>query len=236
MKKLVSLFLCLCLAVSCAAIAAAEGAAFVPGTYEGSGTGYSETTPVTVKVTVDENAITAVEIAGEGEQPFGVPQFDTYASALVGRADADIDAVANATMTRNGVKEAVEKALAAARGEEEADGEPVAFAGMWLIMDEAHVMNIAVRADRRGRGYGERITGALIQLAADSGMVLMTLECRRSNAAAQGLYHKLGFQDVGYRKGYYENGEDALIMYLQPLPEGHPENDPYLQREDGAEE
>ena len=111
------------------------------------------------------------------------------------------------------------------------DGIPVAFAGMWLVIDEGHVMNIAVRPDRRGRGYGEMITSALIQLAADTGLILMTLECRRSNVAAQGLYHKLGFQDVGYRKGYYENGEDALIMYLQPLPEGHPENDPFLTRE-----
>ena len=95
----------------------AEAAALIPGTYEGSGTGYSPTTPVTVKVTVDEQGITAVEIEGKDELPFGVPQFETYANALVGRADADIDAVAGATMTRDGIKEAVEKALAAARGE-----------------------------------------------------------------------------------------------------------------------
>ena len=109
------------------------------------------------------------------------------------------------------------------------DGVCVAYAGMWLVMDEGHVTNIAVRRDRRGLGYGERVTRALIQLAADSGLSFLTLECRRSNLAAQALYHKLGFKDVGFRKRYYENSEDALIMYLQPLPEGHPENDPYLQ-------
>jgi len=57
-------------------------------------------------------------------------------------------------------------------------------------------------------------------LAADSGMSWMTLEVRRSNQAAQNLYHKLGFIDVGYRKRYYENTEDALIMALEHLPEG----------------
>ena len=111
------------------------------------------------------------------------------------------------------------------------DGVCVAYAGMWLILDEGHVMNIAVRQDRRGLGYGEAVTRALIQLAADSGLSFLTLECRRSNTVAQGLYHKLGFKDVGFRKRYYENSEDALIMYLQPLPEGHPENDPYLREE-----
>lgn len=108
----------------------------------------------------------------------------------------------------------------------------VAYAGMWLILDEGHITNIAVRADKRGQGYGEAVTSALIQLAADSGLSFLTLECRRSNVAAQSLYHKLGFKDVGFRKRYYENNEDALIMYLQPLPEGHPENDPFLHEEE----
>jgi len=112
------------------------------------------------------------------------------------------------------------------------DGVAVAYAGVWFVLDEGHITNIAVREDRRGMGYGERVTRAMIQLAADSGMNWMTLEVRRSNQAAQNLYHKLGFIDVGYRKRYYENSEDALIMALEQLPEGHPENDPMLVRED----
>ena len=96
---------------------AASAGTFIPGTYEGTGKGFSETDPVTVKVTVDENAITGVIIDGVGEQPFGVPQFDTYAAALVGRTDGEIDAVAGATMTRDGITEAVNKALAEAKGE-----------------------------------------------------------------------------------------------------------------------
>ena len=107
-------------------------------------------------------------------------------------------------------------------------GETVGYAGMWLVIDEAHVTTVAIRKDLRGQGLGEKLMRALIQLAADSGMIWMTLEVRRSNAAAQGLYRKLGFVDVGWRKRYYEdNGEDALLMGLEHLPEGHPENDPF---------
>ena len=108
------------------------------------------------------------------------------------------------------------------------DGKAIAYAGVWFILDEGHITNIAVHPERRGMGYGEMVTRAMIQLAADSGMNWMTLEVRRSNAAAQALYHKLGFIDVGYRKRYYENSEDALIMALEKLPEGNCENDPLL--------
>ena len=111
------------------------------------------------------------------------------------------------------------------------DGVAKAYAGVWFVLDEGHITNIAVHPDRHGLGYGERVTRALIQLAADSGMNWMTLEVRRSNTVAQNLYHKLGFIDVGYRKRYYENSEDALIMALEHLPEGNPENDPMLVRE-----
>ena len=112
------------------------------------------------------------------------------------------------------------------------DGVAIAYAGVWFVLDEGHITNIAVREDRRGMGYGERVTRAMIQLAADSGMNWMTLEVRRSNEAAKRLYHKLGFIDVGYRKRYYENTEDALIMALERLPEGHPEDDPMLVLEE----
>lgn len=112
------------------------------------------------------------------------------------------------------------------------DGVAVAYAGVWFVLDEGHITNIAVRPDKRGLGYGEKVTRAMMQLAADSGMSWMTLECRRSNAVAQNLYHKLGFIDVGYRKRYYDNSEDALIMICEQLPEAHPENDPFLQDEE----
>ena len=111
------------------------------------------------------------------------------------------------------------------------DGVPIAYAGVWFVLDEGHITNIAVHPERRGLGYGELVTRSMIQLAADSGMNWMTLEVRRSNKVAQSLYHKLGFIDVGYRKRYYENQEDALVMALEHLPEAHPDDDPMLVRE-----
>ena len=94
------------------------------------------------------------------------------------------------------------------------DGACVAYAGMWFVLDEAHVCNVAVRPDSRGLGYGKRIFTALIDLAMENSMAMITLEVRRSNTIAQNLYHACGMLDVGYRKRYYEdNKEDALIMY-----------------------
>ena len=102
----------------------------------------------------------------------------------------------------------------------EKNGEIIAFAGTWLVIDEAHITNIAVREDMRGNGYGEKITRALMQAAANEGCLWMDLEVRRSNLRAQSLYRKVGFIDVGYRKRYYEdNGEDALLYVCQEMPE-----------------
>ncbi len=113
------------------------------------------------------------------------------------------------------------------------DGTLIAYAGMWFILDEAHVTTVAVRNDKRGKGFGEAIMRELIQKAADCGMRWMSLECRRSNIKAQALYHKLDFIDVGYRKRYYEdNDEDALVMARLSLPEGDPERDADLIYED----
>ena len=99
---------------------------------------------------------------------------------------------------------------------DDGEGRVLAYAGMWLVIDEAHVLNVAVHPDVRRRGYGRRIFEALMALAQESGMGMITLEVRRSNLAAQNLYHACGMLDVGYRKRYYEdNREDALIMYKE---------------------
>ena len=99
---------------------------------------------------------------------------------------------------------------------DDGSGRVLAYAGMWLVIDEAHVCNVAVHPDYRRRGYGRRIFEALMALAQESGMAMITLEVRRSNLAAQSLYHACGMLDVGYRKRYYEdNREDALIMYRE---------------------
>ncbi|MBR1607029.1 MAG: ribosomal protein S18-alanine N-acetyltransferase [Clostridia bacterium] len=98
-------------------------------------------------------------------------------------------------------------------------GEIVGFAGMWVVLDEGHITNIAVRADQRGQGIGRALTAALMQYAANLGVVYMTLEVRRSNEVAQHVYLSHGFIQVGVRKKYYEdNGEDALFMVCDHMP------------------
>src|SRR5690606_7189119 len=92
--------------------------------------------------------------------------------------------------------------------------EIIGYGGMWTIMDEAHITNIAVRAQYRGRGFGEQIMRELMVAAACLGMRRMTLEVRVSNHIAQHLYEKMGFYPSGIRKGYYsDNNEDAMIMW-----------------------
>ncbi len=99
---------------------------------------------------------------------------------------------------------------------DDGEGKVLAYAAMWFVLDEAHVCNVAVHPDYRGKGYGKAIFGALVETAKKNSMSLMELEVRRSNTVAQNLYHSFGFIDVGYRKRYYEdNKEDALLMFKE---------------------
>ncbi|WP_397386802.1 ribosomal protein S18-alanine N-acetyltransferase [Paenibacillus sp. MMS20-IR301] len=98
-------------------------------------------------------------------------------------------------------------------------GHIIGYAGMWAIVDEAHVTNIALLQAYRGRKWGERLLDELMKTAAYLGMKSITLEVRVSNEVAQNLYRKKGFRPAGTRKGYYsDNREDALIMWAD-LPE-----------------
>ena len=89
----------------------------------------------------------------------------------------------------------------------------VGFSGIWMIADEAHLTNIAVRRQYQGKRLGELLILATIDLAAELKASFMTLEVRASNLIAQSLYHKYGFTQMGIRHGYYlDNREDAVIM------------------------
>ena len=98
--------------------------------------------------------------------------------------------------------------------------EIVAYAGMWVMVDEAHITTFAVHPAWRRRRIGERLLLALIDLALDRRAREATLEVRLSNLAARRLYEKYGFRPVGIRPRYYsDDGEDALIMTTEPLDE-----------------
>ncbi len=94
----------------------------------------------------------------------------------------------------------------------------VGYLGYWYIVDEAHISTIAVHPAYRRQGIGERLLVVMLREAAGLGATLATLEVRLGNREAQRLYAKYGFEVVGRRRGYYrDNGEDALLMTVQPL-------------------
>ncbi|AOY75731.1 ribosomal protein S18-alanine N-acetyltransferase [Clostridium formicaceticum] len=96
------------------------------------------------------------------------------------------------------------------------ENQVVGYGGMWFIVDEGHITNIAIHPNFQGRGIGEAIVRALMEEANIKRIYRMTLEVRKSNLIAQNLYKKLGFISCGIRPGYYsDNGEDALIMWKE---------------------
>jgi len=94
----------------------------------------------------------------------------------------------------------------------------VGYAGMWVIMDEAHITTIAVAPECRGMRIGEQILIALLEESIRRGALRATLEVRMSNKTAQNLYLKYGFSPVAIRRGYYsDNNEDALVMWIDDM-------------------
>jgi ribosomal-protein-alanine N-acetyltransferase len=94
----------------------------------------------------------------------------------------------------------------------------VGFAGLWLMVDEAHVTTIAMHPEHRRRGLGEYMLSSLIEIAYDIGAKWVTLEVRVTNYNAQNLYRKYGFREAGLRHRYYsDNQEDALIMWTDEI-------------------
>ncbi len=99
-----------------------------------------------------------------------------------------------------------------------AGNEVVGYAGIWLMVDEAHITTFAVLPRWRRLGVGSRLLLDLLDLSRAVGATTATLEVRLSNAAARALYERFGFRPVGLRPRYYsDNNEDALIMTSDPL-------------------
>jgi len=102
---------------------------------------------------------------------------------------------------------------------EDAPRRIVGYGGVAVLADgDAHIMNLAVAADRRGAGIGRRLLGQLMDSAAGMGAQRVTLEVRSGNSGAIGLYESAGLTAVGVRPGYYGPGDDAVIMWGE-LPE-----------------
>ena len=94
------------------------------------------------------------------------------------------------------------------------DGRVCGYVGIWKILDEGHITNVAVAPEFRRKHIGRAMLEALIDVTSQEGIEKYTLEVRASNQAAIRLYEGLGFKAEGIRPGYYEdNGEDAVIMW-----------------------
>ncbi|HUX46788.1 MAG TPA: ribosomal protein S18-alanine N-acetyltransferase [Desulfosporosinus sp.] len=98
----------------------------------------------------------------------------------------------------------------------ELEGQVIGYMGLWFILDEGHITNIAITPNHRGQHWGEFLMRSVMEKMVEQGMERMTLEVRVSNNPAQSLYERLGFAIAGVRKGYYaDTGEDAMIMWAE---------------------
>lgn len=90
----------------------------------------------------------------------------------------------------------------------------VGFAGLLMIVDEANIMNIVTKKDKRNSGIGTLLLKKLIELAREKNSTSITLEVNEKNIPAINLYKKLQFKEVGVRKKYYDNTDSAILMTL----------------------
>jgi len=100
----------------------------------------------------------------------------------------------------------------------ELDGRLVGMLILWMIVDEAHIATIATHPEFRGQGIAKKLLVKALQNAYADGARSALLEVRAGNAAAQRMYRKFGFEEVGRRERYYkDNNEDAVLMTLHRL-------------------
>lgn len=92
------------------------------------------------------------------------------------------------------------------------NNEIVGFAGIWIAIDEAHITNIVTKKSYRNQGIGKTLLDNLIILSDSLNLNSITLEVRESNTPAIKLYEKFDFKNLGVRKNYYKNNENAIIM------------------------
>lgn len=95
--------------------------------------------------------------------------------------------------------------------------EPVGYAGMFTVLDEGMMNNIAVHPAYRRRKIARRLLQTLIRYCEENGVRELTLEVRRSNAAALSLYEKEGFCRVGVRKDYYVSPREDALLYKKEI-------------------
>lgn len=95
------------------------------------------------------------------------------------------------------------------------DKKIVGYVGVWIVLDDAQITNIAILPEYRGMKLGEKLFGFIMHLLQSLNVERLSLEVRVSNIAAQKLYRKFGLVPGGIRKNYYtDSGEDAIVMWV----------------------
>ena len=97
-------------------------------------------------------------------------------------------------------------------------GEVLGYLCCWYVADEVQILNVAVQTNYRRQGVAERLLRYVLDVGQQKGAQSANLEVRRGNLSARRLYEKFGFREVAVRRGYYADGEDALLMVCSLLP------------------
>ncbi len=99
-----------------------------------------------------------------------------------------------------------------ARLPDKGNNKVVGYSVFWIVVDEVHILDLAVKEDFRRHKIGKGLILHCLKVAQEKGCRMAFLEVRDSNAAAKNLYDSLGFEEIGTRKSYYSDGEDAIVM------------------------
>lgn len=94
------------------------------------------------------------------------------------------------------------------------ENEIICFGGVKVILDEANLMNIVTKKNKRNQGFGKCLLNELINISKEKKCSYITLEVNENNTYAISLYKSLNFKEVGLRKQYYRNGDNAILMTL----------------------
>ena len=118
-------------------------------------------------------------------------------------------------MIRADIEARISRYILAEIDDESGETKIVGYLGYWLVFDECSINNVGVVPELQGQGIGNLLMEKLIGETERFGARVWVLEVRAGNEPAIALYEKYGFNRTGVRRGYYENGEDAIVMLRQ---------------------
>jgi ribosomal-protein-alanine N-acetyltransferase len=148
-----------------------------------------------------------------------MPDQDTYIAEMCAADIQDVLAIERECFadpwSEQAFQEEIKNNLARCLVLKKLSGELIGYAIYWIVVDEIHLMNIAVRSDQRRKGFGTKLMSLILRDVRLKNIKYVSLEVRRSNMAAQALYRILGFREAGVRESYYKNGEDAILMSVE---------------------